>query len=141
MRKLKIGATIIYSPDFYIVHQRQKGIDNGEIGKLGLYGGQFDEEKDKNFRDTVSRELHEESGLRFVPESFKYEDTVFVKSERGGKEILTEAEIFTLNLQYGFDAAQFKHGKTMTLKDIGRAKALGYLTSVAAESFCKFRGV
>ena len=63
MKEYKVGATIIYHPEYYIMHHRKPGINNGEIDKLGLYGGQFDEVNDESLGHTAQRELFEESGM------------------------------------------------------------------------------
>jgi ADP-ribose pyrophosphatase YjhB (NUDIX family) len=141
-----IAASIIWIPDddargsVYILHERKTGNDNGEIGKKGLYGGEI-EDKDESHAHAVSRELQEESGLLFEPQFFEPVSSFFVKSERDGEEILTEAEIFLLQTPYGLKPEQFKNGLPMTEKDISRAKALGELTSVAAMAFGKVKGI
>jgi hypothetical protein len=143
MEDCHVGATIIYHPEeVYILHERKKGKDNGEVGKLGLYGGQFDEEKgDKTIRDTAQRELGEESGIWLPPEQFWYEDYVFVISERDGEEILTEADIFLVNLSQDFDHEEFINGIPKTPRETSRAKALGELSTVAYAALTKIRGI
>lgn len=141
MKEVKVAASIIYHPDYYVMHRRTEGIDNGEVGKLGLYGGQFDSAQDETFQDTACRELAEESGLQFHVTAFEPQEAVFVKSERDGEEILTEAEIFLLNLPYDVGAERFTNGEPMTTRELRRAKALGELTSVAAEALSKVRGI
>jgi hypothetical protein len=145
VREVKVGAAIIYCPDFYILHERKVGKNNGEIGKYGLYGGQFDKKKkDKTFYDTVSRELAEESDMYYPPSAFHYEEHLPVCSEQGGEKILTLAEIFLLNLP--FEKAetlnkQYRDSKIMTPEEVSRAKALGHLTTVATAAFGKVKGI
>jgi ADP-ribose pyrophosphatase YjhB (NUDIX family) len=141
MKEYKVGASIIYHPDYYVMHRRKKGVDNGEVSKLGLYGGQFDPEHDGALQDTACRELSEESGMDFPVSAFEPQEAVYVVSERDGEEILTEAEIFLLNLASNISHDTFKHGEPLTARELRRAKALGELTSVAAEALSKIRGI
>jgi len=141
VREIQVGASIIYHPEYYIMHMRKKGNDNGEVDKFGLYGGTFDPEKDESLSHTAQRELKEESGLLFPIESFHPEEVVFVKSERDNQPILTEAKIFLLNLPFDMTHEQFRSSKPMTARDLRRAKVLGKLTSVAAEALGKVRGI
>jgi 8-oxo-dGTP pyrophosphatase MutT (NUDIX family) len=142
MREFDVAATIIHlPPDSYILHQRTEGIDSGEIGKLGLYGGQK-EEKDKSHKHAAIRELGEESGVEiFTPKDLTRLGYVHTKSGRLWKKTITEAEIFLLPLNHGFDVEQFEFGRQMTEREISRAMALGHLTSVASKSFSKFYGL
>jgi ADP-ribose pyrophosphatase YjhB (NUDIX family) len=142
MKECKIGASIIYHPEYYVMHNRLPGVDNGETSKAGLYGGQFDETKgDKTFQDTARRELEEESGQQFAVEAFKPQGTFFVKSERDGEDILTEAEIFLLELPFNITHDLFRSSVPMDEKELRRAKALGQLTSVASEVLTKLKGI
>jgi len=139
MEDVRVAATIIHLPDSYIMRHRKTGNDKGEEGKFGLYGGQV-EETDRDAQHTARRELEEESGLQFPLQGFDYQGFVHVKSERGGEEILTEAEIFLL-LPSGFSAGEFNNGLRMSPRQISRARALGQLSSVASASLSKFMGV
>lgn len=146
MKEARVGAAIIYSPaEYYILHHRKKGKNNGEIDKLGLYGGGFHKKKDKTFYDTVSRELMEESGKLHLPSEFDYETFVHVVSDRDGEPIFTEAEIFLLNLPGGIEPEQFEaeyiDSKVMTPRDISRARALGELSAVASAALSKVKGI
>lgn len=137
MKEVKFGASIVYHPEYYVMHRRTKGFDNGEVDKLGLYGGQFDDEQDITLQDTACREMAEESGLQFHVTAFKPQEAVFVKSERNGDVILTEADIFLLQLPFNITYDMFMHGEKMSVRDLRRAKALGELSSVAAEALSK----
>jgi len=137
MKEYSVGATIVSHPEYYVMHRRKPGVDNGEVNKLGLYGGQFDEEKDKTLQDTACRELQEESGVKFRVVDFRPQKGIFVKSERDDEEVLTEAEIFLLQLPIDVTYDIFRNGEPMTGRDLRRAKALGELTSVAAEALIK----
>jgi hypothetical protein len=137
MKEYKVGASIIFHPEYYIMHCRKPGIDNGEVNKLGLYGGQFDPIEDNDTRDTASRELTEESGVSIPVESFRPQKSIFVKSERNNEAILTEADIFLIQLPIDVTDKMFRNGEPMTERDLRRAKALGELTSVAAEALTK----
>jgi ADP-ribose pyrophosphatase YjhB (NUDIX family) len=144
MREMKVGATIIYHPEYYVMHMRKKGNDIGEIDRFGLYGGTFDPKLDENLQDTARRELEEEAGVSFRVEDFTAEDpdqAIFVMSERDGEDILTEAEIFFLKLPLDITHDRFKDSKPMTSRELRRAKTLGQLTSVAAEALSKYRGI
>lgn len=141
MREVRVGASIIYHPEYYVMHRRQVGVDNGEVDKIGLYGGQFEAEKDETPQDTACRELAEESGVQFHVSAFEPQEAVYVKSERDGEEILTEAEIFLLQLPIDVTHEKFRSSVPMTAKELRRAKALGQLTSVAAEALSKLRGI
>jgi ADP-ribose pyrophosphatase YjhB (NUDIX family) len=124
---------------------REEGINNGEIGKLGLYGGKPNKKKDKTFQDTVSRELEEESGQKHPPSDFNYETFIHVMSDRDNKPILTKAEIFSLNLSWVMELeqveAKYRDSRIMTSREISRARALGQLSAVASEALSKARGI
>ncbi len=137
MKETKVGATIISHPEYFVMHRRKPVINNGEVNKLGLYGGQFDEKQDESLRHTARRELEEESGLSFDASAFSSQKGICVISERNGQEILTEADIFLLQLPIDITYELFIDGEPMTERDLRRAKALGELTTVAAEALIK----
>lgn len=148
MRKTHIAATIIRTPDSYVLHKRKKGNDKGELNKFGLYGGEIEdsEERIQNSSGTghqlaASRELQEESGLLFLPEEFQPLGFIPVMSERNGKDILTKAEVFCISLPLGFDAKQFRNSKEMDYRKIRTYRALGKLTPLAEASFSPLLGI
>jgi len=139
---MKVAAAIIYTPDFYILHERVKGVDNGETDKVGLPGGQFNASKgDRTFSDTVSREIEEETGAHLKAELFHPEEIIYVASERDGKTIPVEAHIFSLYRDFGFKAELLENSVPMTEREIKIARIMGLLTSVASESFAKIKGI
>lgn len=143
IREVKIAASIIYHPEYYIMHQRTEGIDNGETGKLGIYGGK-PEEVDETALDTAIRELEEESGVLLPRSNFVRPDnqTIYVVTEDDdGKKTITEADIFMANIPFDLKSDQFEYGVAMTFRDLRRVKALGSLTSIAAEALTKFVGI
>lgn len=142
MKEYKVGASIIQLPDgAFLMHESQAGNENSEIRKLGIYGGQFDEKKDKNQADTACRELAEKSGLQFRSHDFMYEGLAFAKSETDTEAVLAEVEVYSIYLPYGFNTDLFRDGRVMTSTDLARAKILGQLTTIASESISKFREI
>lgn len=133
MERVKVGVSIIYEPNFYILHQRTPENDTGEEDKIGLYGGRFDHRHDKSLAETARRELGEESGVWFAPESFDFRNPpILVISEREGGKIQVEAHIFWVNLKYGAANGNFDNSVFMTSEELIRAKTLGRLTTVAS---------
>ena len=137
MKEYKVGATIIQHPEYFLMHHRKPGINNGEIDKIGLYGGQFDEAQDETLQHTARRELFEESGLRFQTADFQPVEAVVVVSERDNEPVLTDADIFLLQLPIDVSFDRFKDSVPATRHDLKRARALGQLTTLAAEALGK----
>jgi len=148
MKEKHIAASILWAPyendggGVYIMHKRTEGEDNGEVGQLALYGGEI-KKTDKTHAHAASRELAEESGLEYPAERFKWDNFIFAISERDGKELLTQAEIFSLYLPGGIDLENlpFRNGVAMTEREVARAKILGELSSVATAAFGKVKGI
>lgn len=131
MEKIKVGVTIIYQPNHYIMHQRKPGNDIGEEDSIGLYGGQFETEQDETLADTARRKIAEESGLMFAAGDLSSRGIISTISERKGKKIKIEAEIFWINLPINFKNGEFKDSIPMTRAELIEAKRLGKLSTVA----------
>jgi len=142
IHEVKVAASIIYHPEYYIMHRRTEGVDTGETNKLGIYGGK-PEDEDETTLNTAVRELYEESGILLPRKNFVRPDnqTIFAVSESKGEKIITEADIFIANIPFDLTSDQFKYGEAMTFDELRRAKALGELTSVALEALTKFVGI
>jgi len=50
IHEVKVAASIIYHPEYYIMHRRTEGVDTGETNKLGIYGGKPEDEDGNNSR-------------------------------------------------------------------------------------------
>jgi len=94
---------VVNQVDKYHLQLRDGDPIIGAVGKIGCFGGKVDKSEIGNEKQTVARELAEETNLVLKPEDFRYLNTVEVESDHQLEPVLVQAKVYQVLIPYGFE--------------------------------------
>src|SRR3990167_10012229 len=96
MREIEIAMAMICQVDNYHLQFRDGHRKIGAAGLVGWFGGKINLGEDP--RETIARELSEETSLAFHPERFRHIDSISVVSDHNLEPVQIRAQVFEILL-------------------------------------------
>jgi len=111
MREIEVSMALIWQVDRCHLQRRLPRKELGAAGLVGCFGGQ--KRAKETPRETLARELKEETTLRYNPDSFHKVGEVSVVSDRDLQPVLVNANVFSVLLPEGTEI-EAKEGQLVT---------------------------